>query len=434
MKRILILLIIFFTVKLSAQSLYFPPLVGNTWDTISPASLGWCDDKMDSLLNYLGNRNTKAFILLKDGKIVVEKYYGSFTQDSVWYWASAGKSLTGFTIGIAQQEGHLSISDTTSQHIGTGWTVEPLAKENMITIRHQITMTTGLDDGVPDYTCTLPSCLQYLADAGNRWAYHNGPYTLLDSVIEYSTGMSLNAYVNQKVCLPTGMQGLYIHSGYNNVFYSKPRTMARFGLLVLNKGVWNGNPIMTDTTYFHDMVNTSQLLNPSYGYLWWLNGKSGFMIPTLQTVFPGPINPSAPDDMFAAVGKDGQLINIVPSENLVFIRMGNSPGAGGAVPLFFNDTIWQYLNQVFCNASINENPFDQQFNIYPNPVIENEFTVQSEHTINQVQIFSLSGQLIQTYTIEDQTTFQLEKPLGSSGMFMIEINTRVGKIYRKIIF
>ena len=50
--------------------------------------------------------------------------------------------------------------------------------------------------------------------------------------------------------------------------------MARFGLLILNKGNWDGNQIMTDTNYFNQMLNSSQSLNESYGYLWWLNGKT----------------------------------------------------------------------------------------------------------------------------------------------------------------
>ena len=187
----------FFSAK--SQTAYFPPVIGNTWDNVSPASLGWCQDKLDSLVDYLGSRNTKAFIILKNGKIALEKYYGTFTQDSAWYWASAGKSLTAFTVGIAQQEGHLSIADTTSDHLSSGWTSCPTSKEELITIRHQLTMTSGLDDGVPDYTCTLDTCLQYLSDAGTRWSYHNGPYTLLDDVIESATGQTLNSYFSQKI-------------------------------------------------------------------------------------------------------------------------------------------------------------------------------------------------------------------------------------------
>ena len=86
-------------------------------------------------------------------------------------------------------------------------------------------------------------------------------------VIENATGLSLNTYVNQKLKIPTGMNGAFITSGYNNVFISTPRSMARFGLLILNRGNWNGTAIMTDSVYFNAMTNSSQALNDSYGCL-----------------------------------------------------------------------------------------------------------------------------------------------------------------------
>jgi CubicO group peptidase (beta-lactamase class C family) len=419
MKKVLLFLFLLgFAFNLKAQLTYFPPLVGTTWDTISPASLGWCPDKIDTLLNYLEDRDSKAFIVLVDGKIVIEKYFGSFTMDSVWYWASAGKSLTAFTVGIAQQEGYLSISDTTSDYLGTGWTVCPAVKEDMITIRHQLTMTTGLDDGVADYTCTDDTCLQYLADAGTRWAYHNGPYTLLDGVIQGSTGMSLNAYVTQKVCVPTGMSGLYFQSGYNNVFYSKPRSMARYGLLILNKGNWNGNQIMTDTAYYNDMVNTSQPLNLSYGYLWWLNGKSSFMVPQTQIVFPGSLQPNAPNDMFSALGKNGQIINVVPSMNMVFIRMGNSPSDNGFVTPLFNDTIWQKLNDIMCTTSINETGSDG-FEIYPNPTKDIFQLKIGKHGEFKMTITNSLGEIMLICNVTDKS--QVDITSFSSGMYYISL-------------
>ena len=106
--------------------------------------------------------------------------------------------MTAFLVGIAQQEGIININNKTSQYLGRGWTSEPLLKENLITIKNQLTMTTGLDDGVTDDDCTLPSCLIYKADAGTRWAYHNAAYTVLDSVIVNASGMGFNNYFQQK--------------------------------------------------------------------------------------------------------------------------------------------------------------------------------------------------------------------------------------------
>ncbi len=352
-----------------AQSLYFPPLTGNSWDTTSPASLGWCTDKIPDLYNYLQQRNSKAFLVLKDGKIVLEKYFGTFTADSAWYWASAGKSLTAFLIGIAKQEGKLRLEDTSSKYLGKGWTSCPPEKEALITVQHQLSMTSGLDDGVPDHYCTLDTCLKYKADAGTRWAYHNGPYTLLHQVLESATGSNANAWFNAKMRTQTGMTGLFIQQGYNNLFLSKPRSMARFGLLMLGRGKWNNTTILNDTAYFRQMINSSQTLNRSYGYLWWLNGKSNFMLPGLQFVFSGSLCPAAPADMYAAMGKNGQFLNVVPSQNLLVIRMGNSP-SGSEVPNLFNDTIWQKLNAVMCQSTSSFQPEAESPEIWPVPAAE----------------------------------------------------------------
>jgi CubicO group peptidase (beta-lactamase class C family) len=420
-------------IKTDAQALYFPPIAGNTWDTLSPAALGWCSSGIDSLYDYLGQRNTKAFILLKDGKIVLERYFGSFTVDSLWYWASAGKTLTSYLTGIAQQEGRLSLQDTTSAYLGNGWTSCPPAKEDMITIRHQLTMTTGLDDGVADPYCTTDTCLHYLADAGTRWAYHNAPYTLLDSVLEVATGNSINQYVSQKLTQTTGMAGFFFRSGYNNVFFSKARSMARFGLLILNHGNWNGNQLMTDTAYFRQMVNTSQPLNRSYGYLWWLNGKSSFMVPTSQIVFPGSWSPNAPPDMFAALGKNGQLLNIVPGMNLVWLRLGDQP-TGGDVPFTLNDTIWQKLNLAMCTSTRVETfQTEGMIKLFPNPAHGSIQITNPYVSPVDVSVSDVLGHLLIQQTISVPQS-QLDISTLAPGSYFIRITSAQGAtVARRIV-
>lgn len=329
------------------SSLYFPPVTGTEWQSTSPASLGWNETELNNVYTYLQQKGTKAFIILKDGKIVAERYFGTFTADSNWYWASAGKTMTAFLVGIAQKEGLLSINDKTSQYLGAGWTSLPSAKENLITIRHQLTMTTGLDDAVtPDNDCTSPSCLVYKADAGTRWAYHNAPYTILDKVVEAASGTTYNNYFQQKIRDKIGMNGLWIKTGFNNVYYSTPRSMARFGLLLLNKGKWDQTAVLNDTNYLNTQTNTSQNLNLSYGYLTWLNGKASYMLPTVQFVFSGMLVPNAPADMYLALGKNDQKIYVVPSQKLVVIRMGESAGNVQLAVSSFDNELWGKLKTV----------------------------------------------------------------------------------------
>ncbi len=368
MKKIyyITLFFLFINIKTEAQNLYFPPNGSSDWDTLSATSMGWCTSEINNLYNYLDSINSKSFIVLKDGKIVFEKYFDNFDRDSLWYWASAAKTVTSLLVGIAQQEGKLSISDTSSKYLGIGWTNCITEQEKKITIRHQLTMTSGLDDEVTDNHCTLDSCLIYKADAGTRWAYHNAPYTLLDKVLQNATGQFLNTLYINKLRNPIGMNGGFFPLDYDNVLITTPRSMARFGLLILNKGKWGGIQILSDTNYFYQMTNTSQNFNLSYGYLWWLNGKQSCMVPETQIVFPFSICPDGPADMIAALGKNGQIINVVPSQNLVFIRMGDMPGTG-EVPFTLNNEIWKRLNQVICNTSVKEIHNRNEVIIYPNP-------------------------------------------------------------------
>ncbi|TXI78037.1 MAG: class A beta-lactamase-related serine hydrolase [Flavobacteriales bacterium] len=335
---------------LLAQETYYPPTTGSTWATTDPATLGWCTDQLPPLLDFLEASNTKAFIVLKDGRIVIEEYFGTFTQDSSWYWASAGKSLTAFLVGLAQQDGLLDIDEPSSTYLGNGWTSCTPEQESAITVRHQLTMTTGLDDGAVDPDCTDPGCLQYLAEPGTRWAYHNAPYTKLDGVITDATGQNLNGYVYNKLGQSIGLLGLYAPIGSNNVFFSTPRAMARFGLLAMSGGHWNGTPIMSDSGYFTAMTTPSQGINPAYGYLWWLNGQDSYMLPGIPFSFTGPLMPDAPPDAYNAMGKNGQVVNVVPAQGLVVVRMGDLPG-GIFVPNAYNNDIWERLNAVMCTGT-----------------------------------------------------------------------------------
>ena len=329
-------------------TMYYPPVSGTEWQTTDPATFSWNTTQLTDLYNYLQTKNTKAFLILKDGKIVAERYFGTFTTDSLWYWASAGKTMTGMLVGIAQQEGLLNINNKTSQYLGNGWTSMPQAKEDLITVRHQLTMTTGMDNAVPDDDCTLPSCLQYKADAGTRWFYHNAPYTLLDKVVENATGQTYNTYFQNKIRNRIGMNGLWFKTPgtYNNVYYSTPRSMARFGLLMLNKGKWDGSTILNDSNYFNAQVNTSQNLNLSYGYLTWLNGKATHMLPATSIVFNGMFAPIAPADMYAALGKNDQKIYVVPSQRLVVIRMGDAAGNSQLAVSSFDNELWGKLKTI----------------------------------------------------------------------------------------
>lgn len=330
--------------------LYFPPIDSEQWEETDPNTLGWNADGIGALEAFIESSKTRAFVILKDGKIAFESYNGStfgnepFTKDSFWYWASAGKTLTSFLVGQAEGDGVLELNDPAKTYLGDGWTALEGEEEDRITIHHQLSMTTGLDDKEGD--CTDAECFLFEASPGTRWAYHNGPYTQLTAVIENATGGTFSNYFETRLKAKIGMDGFWLTSGFNHVYYSTARSMARFGLLILNQGAWADEVLLSNPVYFEKMTTSSQNLNPSYGYLWWLNGHSKVMAPGLQTVFSATLTQSAPTDMIAAMGKNGQLINVVPSSQLVIIRMGENP-EDGLVPFEFQEEMWQRLNEIF---------------------------------------------------------------------------------------
>ena len=326
------------------ENSYFPPLNGEIWETKTIIDLNWNSGAVQPLLDFLESKHTRGFIILVNGKIVMENYFNGHTAASPWYWASAGKTLTSTICGIAQDENLLAINDKVSQYIGQGWTSETLAKENLITCRNLLTMTSGLNDSTDDFD---PASLTYVADAGARWAYHN-VYVKLQDVVAAASGQTWTNYFNSKLRDKIGMTGSWFKSGNNVVYWSTTRSMARFGLLMLNQGKWETTQIVSKN-YFEEATNTSQTINQSYGYLWWLNGKTSYHLPQTQFQFSGSLIPFGPNDMFMALGKNDQKIYIVPNKKMVVIRMGDV--SDPANPTFalsgFDNELWQKINALY---------------------------------------------------------------------------------------
>lgn len=322
---------------------YFPPIENTLWETISVSELGYNQSAIPSLVTFLEQKNTKGFIVLENGKIALEYYFNNHNASSNWYWASAGKTLTAATVGIAQNEGFININNPVSNYLGLGWTATTPSQENAITCKHLLNMTSGLDDSLGENTSS--ENLQFIANSGTRWAYHN-VYVKLQDVITQSTSSNFNSYFITKLQSKIGMDGNWIQVVDNSVFTSTTRSMARFGLLALHNGRWKNEQVVPEA-YFIESKSTSQNLNKSYGYLWWLNGKDSFRLPQSQLEFSGFLIPNAPVEMVAALGKNDQKIYLIPSKNRVIIRMGNAADGENNALSNFDNELWEKLNTVF---------------------------------------------------------------------------------------
>jgi len=188
--------------------------------------------------------------------------------------------------------------------------------------------------------------------------------------------------------------------------------------------------LLYDSDYLNQMVNTSQNINLSYGYLWWLNGKASYMVPTLQTKFKGSYAPNAPSDMYAGIGKNGQLVCISPSQGIVLVRMGNTPSTLGEVPTIFCNQIWQKLNAVMCSTTYTKNEnLNNSISIFPNPAhTEINILNQVDHK-NEIDIFDLLG----NFKLKILNQNKIDVSSLASGTYLIKIKTPQQTITQKWI-
>jgi CubicO group peptidase (beta-lactamase class C family) len=312
---------------------YYPPVdpLDNSWYSITPTSLGWDETQLAEMLQYAEHHDTTGFIVLHKGRIVVEQYWQSWDQHTADCMYSASKSVMAALTSIVIQDGLLASSDVVSEWIGPEWSFAQVDKEQLITIRHLLTMTSGLS-----------VLLTYQGDAGTIWNYNTHVYKKLRNILESVTGQDLNTFAQSRLFEPIGMR----ESNWRNttVMDASVRDMARFGLLVLSDGTWDGTPILTDPAFFQAMLDSSQALNPAYGYLWWLNGKDGYLIPSGEdTPGTGWIIPDGPPDLVAALGLGDKKIYVVPSLDLVVVRHGNDAGTPQLAISSFDNELWRLL-------------------------------------------------------------------------------------------
>ena len=202
-------------------------------------------------------------------------------------------------------------------------------------------MTSGL---TPDI-CTDPECLDFLYDAGEDWDYNQAALYKLMDVLAAASGMEYIEYFEQELINPLNLKA---EVRTNLLMYATPRDLAKFGLLMLAEGRWENDTLMTDTAYFQKMLQPSQLHNPSYGYLWWLNGEGSYIQPgDDHTLQPIDIVQTAPDDMYFAYGTNDIKMYVCPSMELVIVRTGKKSYPFNNLSNPFDEDLWLRVMDLF---------------------------------------------------------------------------------------
>lgn len=324
----------------------FLPTADETWETASPTSLGWDRAALDEVCDFVRDTQGNSFLILKDGRIVVERHWTAAGAAHAQYVMSTGKSITAFLVGVAMAEGKLTLGQPVSEILGPGWSRATPAQEREIRVEHLLTMTSGLD-----------ARLAYEAPPGAVWRYNTPAYQQLHPLVEKAVGTSVAAFSARVLFEPLGMKHSRFH--YHS-FVMTARDMARFGLLILARGTWNDRSVIEDRAYFAAMLSPSQRLNRAYGYLWWLNGQESFRtVGRPRAAMRGAMVPDAPADMVSANGKGGQRIAVAPGAGLVVVRLGENPAAGpdgdtegNGTQSRFDVQLWRRLARVIPAATV----------------------------------------------------------------------------------
>jgi CubicO group peptidase (beta-lactamase class C family) len=313
------------------------------WQKRSPLDAGFEPKGVDEAIKYAGDHNSTGLVILRGGRIVTEQYWQNWTAETSQPIFSASKSLTAILVGMAIEERLIKSVEQPASNWVNAWKSEG---KSAITLRHMLSMTSGIQVGAPNVSRDIDAFEQTAAlplehRPGTDWAYNTPVYRMLLRVLELASNSSIDDYTKRKLAVPIGMNQSYWNCGpapnnrTNCTWYSSClRDMARFGLLILRDGNWVNRQLISKS-FVRESITPSQKLNESYGYLWWLNGKASYKLPA-GTFRSGMLWPDCPRDAYGALGAQDKKIYIVPSLDLVVSRHGGpagvarTPGAEGA--------------------------------------------------------------------------------------------------------
>jgi CubicO group peptidase (beta-lactamase class C family) len=284
---------------------------------------------------FLRDTETLAFLVVHDDRLAYERYFNGATRESLQTSFSAAKSFVSILVGIAIDEGLIgSVDDRVTEYLPELAARDPRFRE--ITLRHLLTMSSGIryreggfpslgDDTYTYYGVDLRDVainrIRIAGRPGVAWQYNNYHPLLLGLVLERTSGTSVSEFMGRRLWQPLGAEADATwnldseRSGFEKMesgLNARPVDYARFGLLMLHNGEWNGGQIVSG-----DWVRAATGANPStdqayyhgYRYFWWMDVER-----------PG---------RFYALGKYGQYVYVAPDADTVVVRFGSDwdPGS-----------------------------------------------------------------------------------------------------------
>lgn len=304
------------------------PVVKNfEWKVVSPESVGVDSTKINVGIAEASKQGfINSVLIVKNNKIIAEKYFNGFSQSSSQIVRSVSKSFLSATYGIAIDKSVLSVDDKIMDYLSEYKSYIIDNRYNNITILNLLQMRGGIDHDRNVYFNAFQSKnwiktifqlgLKYTP--GTKFSYSTLGAHLLSAVLTNASGMSSKDFVEKNLIEPMGIslekwekdpQGIYF--GGNNMYFTA-RNMAAFGLMYLNDGKLNGKQIVNSFWVQRSLKYSSGSLgdwgvlkNIGYGLFWWLGEINGIKV-------------------FTAIGHGGQFIMCVPSLDMIIVTTAES--------------------------------------------------------------------------------------------------------------
>ena len=327
------------------------------WEYDDPQNHGFDPVKLQEAANWIGANNSDGLVVIRDGYIVFEEYWNGIDEFTQRQGYSVTKSIASALVGIAEYEGFLDINEPAANYIGE-WVG---TASGTVTIRNLLSGDSGrywdYSGDVFDGVAQPADVTQYAIergqqfDPGTAWQYNHMAIQCLDRILSVATGMNTSNFAQVYLFDKLGMSHTTV--ALDDVGQMLMATgvdisshdMACLGYLYLSQGMWNGERVLSEQ-FVMEATSPNQV-NPACGYLWWGNPDGGWYEPiTLAYHEEGKVFPDAPLDAFVAFGREGQLIFVSPSDNLVFVRQGHDPGG-------FNPTLYSSIYREIAKAFTN---------------------------------------------------------------------------------
>jgi len=338
----------------SASEKRIPVFPGDTWQTATPESQGVDSAILHQALDYLhANSNgvgTDEAVIVRNGYLIWEGP-GANNVHEIY---SCTKTFTSTVLGVLATDGVLDVDDYAVEYLPS--LDDQYPEYAKIKFSHLASMTSGynsiMGDGWRFYETDRAKHHEYVLSfttpgppmfaAGTSFKYHDPAVHILGYILTKAADEPLEKIFRKRIAEPIGMRQFeWSDYGYRDGIlfnnpagtpgkdqggvYSSPRDLARYGLLYLNKGNWNGRQIIaqsfveraTSTQVPAEMKTKYYDLTGRFGFFWWTNGIRA------DGTRPWP---SAPQKTYAAHGAGRNYIFVIPEWNMVIVRLSPAPG------------------------------------------------------------------------------------------------------------